>query len=37
MWIVTISGSRGQVSVAVSILSLLLIWLLLLAVSSAFR
>ncbi len=36
VWIVTISGSRGQVSVAVSILSLLLIWLLLLAVSSAF-
>ncbi|MFG1945469.1 ABC transporter permease [Nonomuraea sp. NPDC048826] len=36
VWIVTISGSRGQVSVAVSILSLLLIWLLLLAVSTAF-
>ncbi|MEV0593836.1 ABC transporter permease [Nonomuraea cavernae] len=36
VWIVTISGSRGQLSVAVSILSLLLIWLLLLAVSSAF-
>ncbi|WP_157252695.1 ABC transporter permease [Nonomuraea typhae] len=36
VWIVTISGSRGQMSVAVSILSLLLIWLLLLAVSSAF-
>ncbi|WP_433516656.1 ABC transporter permease [Nonomuraea sp. CA-143628] len=36
VWIVTISGSKGQVSVAVSILSLLLIWLLLLAVSTAF-
>ncbi|WP_219471795.1 ABC transporter permease [Nonomuraea rhizosphaerae] len=36
VWIVTISGSRGQVSVAVSILSLLLIWLLLLAVSTVF-
>jgi putative spermidine/putrescine transport system permease protein len=36
VWIVTISGSRGQVSVAVSILSLLLFWLLLLAVSTAF-
>jgi putative spermidine/putrescine transport system permease protein len=36
VWIVTISGSRGQVSVAVSILSLLLIWLLLLAVSAGF-
>ncbi|MER6950093.1 ABC transporter permease subunit [Nonomuraea sp. NPDC000554] len=36
VWIVTISGSKGQLSVAVSILSLLLIWLLLLAVSSAF-
>ncbi|MEV0347084.1 ABC transporter permease subunit [Nonomuraea sp. NPDC050680] len=36
VWIVTISGSKGQLSVAVSILSLLLIWLLLLAVSTAF-
>ncbi|MFI6908842.1 ABC transporter permease [Nonomuraea sp. NPDC050394] len=36
VWIVTISGSRGQMSVAVSILSLLLIWLLLLVVSSVF-
>lgn len=36
VWIVTISGSKGQLSVAVSILSLVLIWLLLLAVSSAF-
>ncbi|MEU0566149.1 ABC transporter permease subunit [Nonomuraea sp. NPDC005983] len=36
VWIVTISGSKGQLSVAVSILSLLLIWLLLLAVSSVF-
>jgi putative spermidine/putrescine transport system permease protein len=36
VWIVTISGSQGQVSVAVSILSLLLIWLLLMAVSTAF-
>ncbi|NRQ35052.1 ABC transporter permease subunit [Nonomuraea sp. NN258] len=33
VWIVTISGSRGQLSVAVSILSLVLIWLLLLVVS----
>ena len=30
VWIVTISGSNGQLSVAVSLLSLLLIWLLLL-------
>ncbi|MFG6196202.1 ABC transporter permease [Nonomuraea sp. JJY05] len=36
VWIVTVAGSKGQLSVAVSILSLLLIWLLLLAVSSAF-
>ncbi|WP_188192220.1 ABC transporter permease [Nonomuraea sp. SYSU D8015] len=36
VWIVTVSGSRGQLSVAVSILSLLLIWLLLLAVSTVF-
>lgn len=36
VWIVTISGSKGQLSVAVSILSLVLIWLLLLAVSSVF-
>jgi putative spermidine/putrescine transport system permease protein len=36
VWIVTVSGSRGQMSVAVSILSLVLIWLLLLAVSSVF-
>ncbi|WP_214325649.1 ABC transporter permease [Nonomuraea sediminis] len=36
VWIVTISGSKGQLSVAVSILSLVLIWLLLLAVSTAF-
>ncbi|MFG1705241.1 ABC transporter permease [Nonomuraea sp. M3C6] len=36
VWIVTVSGSKGQLSVAVSILSLVLIWLLLLAVSSAF-
>ncbi|MEU6714218.1 ABC transporter permease subunit [Nonomuraea sp. NPDC046802] len=36
VWIVTVSGSKGQLSVAVSILSLFLIWLLLLAVSSAF-
>ncbi|MGW0803521.1 ABC transporter permease [Nonomuraea sp. NPDC002799] len=36
VWIVTVSGSKGQLSVAVSILSLLLIWLLLLAVSRAF-
>jgi putative spermidine/putrescine transport system permease protein len=36
VWIVTVSGSRGQLSVAVSILSLLIIWLLLLAVSTVF-
>ncbi|MFC4123139.1 ABC transporter permease [Nonomuraea zeae] len=36
VWIVTVSGSKGQLSVAVSILSLLLIWLLLLAVSTIF-
>ncbi|TYB57813.1 ABC transporter permease subunit [Nonomuraea sp. PA05] len=36
VWIVTVSGSKGQLSVAVSILSLLLIWLLLLAVSTVF-
>ncbi|MBE1586415.1 ABC transporter permease [Nonomuraea angiospora] len=36
VWIVTVAGSKGQLSVAVSIISLLLIWLLLLAVSSAF-
>lgn len=36
VWIVTVSGSKGQLSVAVSILSLLLIWMLLLAVSSVF-
>ncbi|TMR15736.1 ABC transporter permease subunit [Nonomuraea turkmeniaca] len=36
VWIVTASGSAGQLSVAVSILSLLLIWLLLLAVSTVF-
>ncbi|WP_327590008.1 ABC transporter permease subunit [Nonomuraea sp. NBC_00507] len=36
VWIVTVSGSEGQLSVAVSILSLLLIWLLLLAVSTVF-
>ncbi|RVX43686.1 putative spermidine/putrescine transport system permease protein [Nonomuraea polychroma] len=36
VWIVTVSGSAGQLSVAVSILSLLLIWLLLLAVSTVF-
>ncbi|MFI7702319.1 ABC transporter permease [Nonomuraea sp. NPDC049480] len=36
VWIVTASGSKGQLSVAVSILSLLLIWLLLLAVSTVF-
>ncbi|WP_371783928.1 ABC transporter permease [Streptosporangium subroseum] len=35
VWIVTISGANGQLSVAVSILSLLLIWLLLLFLSSA--
>jgi putative spermidine/putrescine transport system permease protein len=35
VWIVTVSGSRGQLSVAVSILSLLLTWLLLLALSGA--
>jgi putative spermidine/putrescine transport system permease protein len=35
VWIVTISGDNGQLSVAVSILSLLLIWLLLLVLSSA--
>ncbi len=36
VWIVTVSGSKGQLSVAVSILSLLIIWLLLLAVSTVF-
>lgn len=36
VWIVTVSGSKGQLSVAVSILSLLLIWALLLAVSTVF-
>ncbi|MEV4178912.1 MULTISPECIES: ABC transporter permease [unclassified Nonomuraea] len=36
VWIVTVSGSKGQLSVAVSILSLLLIWLLLLGVSTIF-
>ncbi|MER7504648.1 ABC transporter permease subunit [Nonomuraea pusilla] len=35
VWIVTVSGSKGQVSVAVSILSLVLVWLLLLAMSGA--
>ncbi|MFC7649025.1 ABC transporter permease [Streptosporangium lutulentum] len=35
VWIVTISGANGQLSVAVSILSLLIIWLLLLTLSSA--
>ncbi|GAA4227890.1 putative spermidine/putrescine transport system permease protein [Streptosporangium album] len=34
VWILTVSGSDGQLSVAVSILSLLLIWLLLLTLSS---
>ncbi|MEV0588410.1 ABC transporter permease subunit [Nonomuraea sp. NPDC050310] len=33
VWIVSISGSKGQLSVAVSVLSLLLTWLLLLLVS----
>ncbi|GAA3441298.1 ABC transporter permease [Planomonospora venezuelensis] len=35
VWIVTVSGSNGRLSVAVSILSLLLTWLLLLALSGA--
>ncbi|MEV7011363.1 ABC transporter permease subunit [Streptosporangium sp. NPDC051022] len=35
VWIVTIAGSEGQMSVAVSILSLLLIWVLLLVLSGA--
>ncbi|MFJ2033474.1 ABC transporter permease [Streptosporangium sp. NPDC087985] len=35
VWILTIAGSNGQLSVAVSILSLLIIWLLLLTLSSA--
>ncbi|MBB6347993.1 ABC transporter permease [Nonomuraea muscovyensis] len=37
VWIVTISGSKGQLSVAVSVLSLLLTWLLLLTVSGVSR
>ncbi|GAA0975823.1 ABC transporter permease subunit [Acrocarpospora macrocephala] len=37
VWIVTISGSDGQLSVALSILSLLLAWLLLLTLSRAGR
>jgi putative spermidine/putrescine transport system permease protein len=35
VWIYTISGSQAQVSVAVSVFSLLITWLLLLALSSA--
>lgn len=35
VWIVTISGSQAQLSVAASVLSLLLTWLLLLVVSTA--
>lgn len=37
VWIVTISGNDGQLSVALSIISLLLIWLLLLTLSGAGR
>jgi putative spermidine/putrescine transport system permease protein len=37
VWIVTISGSQAQVSVAVSVFSLLITWLLLLVISSAQR
>ncbi|MEU4725532.1 ABC transporter permease subunit [Nonomuraea dietziae] len=37
VWIVTISGSKGQLSVAVSVLSLLLTWLLLLTISGGTR
>ncbi|WP_084965218.1 ABC transporter permease [Thermoactinospora rubra] len=37
VWIVTISGSKGQLSVAVSVLSLVLTWVLLLAVSGVSR
>ncbi|MER7132910.1 ABC transporter permease [Streptosporangium saharense] len=35
VWIVTVAGSEGQLSVAVSLLSLLIIWLLSLALSGA--
>ncbi|MFI6323363.1 ABC transporter permease [Nonomuraea sp. NPDC050556] len=35
VWIVTISGSKAQLSVAVSVLSLILTWVLLLVVSTA--
>ncbi|MEV8632668.1 ABC transporter permease subunit [Streptosporangium sp. NPDC051023] len=35
VWIVTVAGSEGQLSVAVSLLSLLIIWLLLLVLSGA--
>ncbi len=37
VWIVTISGNDGQLSVALSVLSLGLIWLLLLTLSGAGR
>ncbi|MFI6797426.1 ABC transporter permease [Streptosporangium canum] len=37
VWIVTVSGNDGQLSVALSIISLLLIWLLLLTLSGAGR
>ncbi|MET9342075.1 ABC transporter permease subunit [Nonomuraea sp. NPDC003804] len=37
VWIVTISGSKGQLSVAASVLSLLLTWLLLLTISGGSR
>ncbi|MFI6479009.1 ABC transporter permease [Nonomuraea sp. NPDC050663] len=37
VWIVTISGSKGQMSVAASVLSLVLIWALLLSISGISR